>query len=160
MINDTLPDEARPALLKMAADIVAAYVTRNAITASELPAFIARTYASVAQLATGAASTVTKLPNEPAIPIKKSVTNDFIVCLEDGRKFTSLRRHLSTAHGMTPEDYRTKWGLPVNYPMAAPAYTAVRSTLAKQSGLGQKTDPHSPNTRRGTQRSVSQRLLR
>ena len=142
MTSDTLPDNAipSPALLEMAASIVSAYVTRNAITASELPAFIAQTYSSVAQIATGPVLPAVEPPKEPAVPIKKSVTNDFIVCLEDGKKFKSLRRHLSTAYGITPQEYRSKWGLPVDYPMVAPSYAAVRSSLAKQAGLGQKAE--------------------
>ena len=135
--DHTVPN---PAHLEMAASIVSAYVTRNAITASELPAFIAQTYSGIAQIATGPVAPAVEPSKEPAVPIKKSVSNDFIICLEDGKKFKSLRRHLSTAYAMTPQEYRSKWGLPFDYPMVAPAYAAVRSSLAKQAGLGQKAE--------------------
>ncbi len=127
-----------PALLQMAADIVSAYVVRNAVPATELPALIAQTHSSLAQLASGTVVPAVEPPKEPAVPIKKSVTNDYIICLEDGKKFKSLKRHLSTAFKMTPQEYRSKWGLPPDYPMVAPDYAAVRSGLAKQAGLGQK----------------------
>lgn len=78
-------------------------------------------------------------PLKPAVHVKKSVTPDYIVCLEDGKKFKSLKRHLATSHGLTPDEYRTKWGLPADYPMVAPAYSAARSALAKSTGLGRKT---------------------
>ncbi len=127
-----------PALLKMAADIVSAYVVRNAVPASELPALIAQTHSSLARLANGTVVPAVEPPKEPAVPVKKSITNDYIICLEDGKKFKSLKRHLATAFGLTPQVYRSKWGLPPDYPMVAPGYAAVRSGLAKQAGLGQK----------------------
>ena len=127
-----------PALLKMAADIISAYVVRNAVPAAELPALIAQIHSCLAKLASGSVAPAVEPPKEPAVAVKKSVTNDYIICLEDGKKFKSLKRHLSTAFKMTPQEYRTKWGLPYDYPMVAPSYSSVRSGLAKQAGLGQK----------------------
>ena len=120
----------------LAADIVAAYVSNNSVQAAELPALIQSVHASLMEAAAGLVEAPADAPKEPAVPIKKSVTNDHIVCLEDGKKFKSLKRHLSTAFGLTPSAYRTKWGLPNDYPMVAPAYAAQRSALAKQIGLG------------------------
>ena len=127
-----------PALLQMAAEIISAYVVRNAVPAAELPALIAQIHSSLAKLASGSVAPAVEPPKEPAVAVKKSVTSDYIICLEDGKKFKSLKRHLSTAYKMTPQEYRSKWGLPHDYPMVAPGYSSVRSGLAKQAGLGQK----------------------
>ena len=121
--------------MALAADIVAAYVSNNSVQAAELPALIQSVHASLMKAA-GSAEPPVEAPKEPAVPIKKSVTNDHIVCLEDGKKFKSLKRHLATSYDLTPAAYRTKWGLPPDYPMVAPAYAAQRSELAKAAGLG------------------------
>ena len=117
--------------------IVSAYVSHNSMRAADLPEFIAAVHASIRQLAKGPAVPEVKQPDTPAVPVKKSVNRDFIICLEDGKKFKSLRRHLSSFHHLTPDEYRAKWNLPSDYPMVAPAYSATRSQLAKDSGLGQ-----------------------
>ena len=122
--------------LDRAVGIVAAYVSNNSLRASDLPDLIASVHSSIRQLAQGQAPVPAAAPATPSVPIKKSVTKDYVVCLEDGKHFKSLRRHLSSFHSMTPEQYRTKWDLPSDYPMVAPSYSATRSRLAKDSGLG------------------------
>ena len=122
-----------------AATIISSYVTKNALPQSELPSFISSIYRALQQLSTGETSSAKAEPTaplSPAVPIKKSVTDEHIICLEDGKKFKSLKRHLKSAFGMTPEDYRQKWGLARDYPMVAPSYSATRSQLAKTIGLG------------------------
>ena len=153
MTNLASHRESRQALLVLASNIVSAYVSRNALTAAELPAFIAETYANVARIATGSVVANVEPPKEPAVSIRKSVTNDHIVCLEDGKKFKSLKRHLAANHGITPQEYRKKWGLPVDYPMVAPSYAAVRSSLAKEVGFGQKADAAKPATKKKSSKS-------
>jgi len=123
-------------LIGMTADIVAAYVGANSVETSELPALIQSVHRAMVNVAAGAEA-VEAAPKEPAVSIKKSITADFLICLEDGRKFKSLKRHLRTKYNMSPEDYRTKWGLAKDYPMVAPNYAKARSELAKQMGLGQ-----------------------
>ncbi len=118
----------------LAADIVSAYVTRNNVPASELPALIASTHSALLKLSAPSQPEPVKL--EPPVPIRKTVTPDHIISLEDGRPYRSLKRHL-TSRGLTPEDYRRKWGLPHDYPMVAANYAAQRSELAKSIGLGQ-----------------------
>lgn len=122
-------------LVEMTAEIVSAYVSANSIPPQELPALIRTIYASLNELS-GAARAGSEPAQEPAVPIKKSVTPDYIVCLEDGKKFKSLKRHLRTRYSMSPDEYRAKWGLPHDYPMVAPNYAKERSTLAKRMGLG------------------------
>jgi len=124
-------------LIGLVADIVSAYVSNNSVPASDLPALIATTHAAIAGLGSEPAAPVEEKPT-PAISIKKSITPDFLICLEDGKKFKSLKRHLRTAYNLSPEDYRARWGLPPDYPMVAPAYAEARSTLAKKMGLGQQ----------------------
>lgn len=124
-------------IIELTADIVAAYVSRNAVPAAHLPELIASIYSSMRGLG-DASATVPTEPLKPAVPIKKSVQDDYIVCLEDGKKFRSLRRHIGTHFNLTPDEYRAKWGLPGDYPMVAPNYAAARSALAKASGLGRK----------------------
>jgi predicted transcriptional regulator len=120
--------------------IVAAYVGNNSLRAADLPELIGSVHLAINRLAgTSQEPAAAKTPDSPAIAVKKSVTRDYIVCLEDGKKFKSLRRHLSSFHGLTPEAYRAKWNLPSDYPMVAPTYSATRSQLAKESGLGQVT---------------------
>lgn len=123
--------------LDLTADVVAAFVGNNSVPASELPNLIATVHGALLGLAKPAPVAVEEAA-KPAVAIKKSVTPDFIVCLEDGLKFKSLKRHLRTRYSMTPEEYRAKWGLPNDYPMVAPSYAAARSNLAKKMGLGQQ----------------------
>jgi len=123
--------------VELAAEIVSAYVSNNSVPASELPALLSDVHAAIVRVASGAAAAAPE-PAKPAIAPKKSITNDYIVCLEDGRKFKSLKRHLRTQYNLSPEQYREKWGLPPDYPMVAPAYAKARSALAKQMGLGQQ----------------------
>ncbi len=126
--------------IEMAADIVSAYVSKNSIPPSDLPALIDAVHKALGAITTGKRTGESEPAPElkPAVPIKKSVTDDFLICLEDGKRFKSLRRHLSTTYNMTPEAYREKWNLPKDYPMVAPSYAAVRSNLAKAAGLGNR----------------------
>ena len=123
--------------IELAADIVSAYVSNNSVASSDLPALIGEVHGALMRVAGGAVEAPVEAP-KPAVPIKKSVTPDFIICLEDGKKFKSLKRHLRTQYNMTPEQYREKWGLPADYPMVAPNYAKARSQLAKEMGLGQQ----------------------
>ena len=123
-------------LIEMTAEIVASYVENNTISTTDLPALIQSVHRALNSVSSGAEA-VEAAPKEPAVPIRRSITPDFLVCLEDGRKFKSLKRHLRTKYNMSPEDYRTKWGLAKDYPMVAPNYAKARSDLAKQMGLGQ-----------------------
>ncbi|MEP9349961.1 MucR family transcriptional regulator [Xanthobacter sp. KR7-225] len=134
-VSETATTAQAPSHIDFTADIVAAYVSNNSVSAAELPALIEAVHRVLGQLGTPAAQPVEE--QKPAVPIKKSVTPEYIICLEDGKKFKSLKRHLRTSYGMTPEAYREKWGLPKDYPMVAPAYAAARSELAKNMGLGQ-----------------------
>jgi predicted transcriptional regulator len=115
---------------------VSAYVGNNAVSAGDLPALIQAVHGALTGVS-GQAEVVEAAPKEPAVPIKRSITPEFLICLEDGRKFKSLKRHLRTKYNMSPEDYRAKWGLAKDYPMVAPNYAKARSDLAKQMGLGQ-----------------------
>ena len=123
-------------VIEMTADIVSAYVGNNTVPAADLPALIQSIHRALAGISAGTEIAETA-PKEPAVPIRRSITPDFLVCLEDGRKFKSLKRHLRTKYNMSPEEYRAKWGLPKDYPMVAPNYAKARSDLAKQMGLGQ-----------------------
>lgn len=123
--------------IELAADIVSAYVSNNSVPASDLPSLINEVHSALLRVTSGTAPAVVETP-KPAVPAKKSVTNDYIVCLEDGRKFKSLKRHLRTQFNMSPDEYREKWGLAPDYPMVAPNYAKARSNLAKQMGLGQQ----------------------
>jgi predicted transcriptional regulator len=122
-------------LVALTADVVSAYVSHNPVPAAELPALIAQIHTSLRILATGNSAEPQELQT-PAVPITKSLTSDHIICMEDGKKFKSLKRHLMTEHGMTPDAYKGKWKLPADYPMVAPNYAAVRSKLAIRLGLG------------------------
>jgi len=122
--------------LQVTAEIVAAYVGKNALAMSELPSLIAQVHAAVERL-TGEAEVAPQGP-APAVPVRRSVHDEYIVCLEDGKKFKSLKRHLRAQYGMTPKEYREKWGLPGDYPMVAPNYARKRSQLARNMGLGQQ----------------------
>jgi predicted transcriptional regulator len=116
--------------------IVASYVANNTVAPKDLPELIDSVYKALGSA--GSAPVVTA-PQEPAVPIKKSVTPDYLVCLEDGKKVKMLKRHLRTAYNLSPSEYRAKWGLPADYPMAAPNYAAQRSEMAKRFGLGRKS---------------------
>jgi predicted transcriptional regulator len=123
--------------IELAADIVSAYVSNNSVPAGDLPGLISEVYNALLRVGSGSPAAPAE-PPKPAIAVKRSVTNDYIICLEDGKKFKSLKRHLRTQYGLSPEDYREKWGLAADYPMVAPNYAKARSTLAKQMGLGQQ----------------------
>ena len=123
--------------IETTAEIVAAYVSRNSVPVSELPNLIRSVHDSLSKLGSAPAAEAPTLKREPAVSIRKSVTDEFIISLEDGRKFRSMKRYLAGL-GMTPADYRAKWGLPADYPMVAPAYAKARSELAKSRGLGRR----------------------
>src|SRR5215472_4947965 len=151
--------EANPVeLLPLASEIVAAHVANNKITPAELPQLIREVYQALVQASAGETGPIPR--GDPAVPIKKSVTPDFIVCLEDGEKMKMLKRHLRTAHGMSLDQYRQRGGLPADYPMTAPNYTKTRSKLAKQIGLGttrRRRRTHALSTKRS---SRSKRMTR
>jgi predicted transcriptional regulator len=123
--------------IQLMANIVSAYVSNNTVSSAEIPNLIAQVYSALMRISSGQVATPAE-PLKPAVAVKRSVTPEYIVCLEDGKKFKSLKRHLRTQYGITPEQYREKWGLPADYPMVAPNYAAARSQLAKQMGLGQQ----------------------
>jgi predicted transcriptional regulator len=134
-----MESQNRDDLVHLAADIVAAYVTHNKIESSAISKLIEDVHTALVRAP--AAATPEQKPLVPAVPIRKSVTPDYIISLEDGRKFKSLKRHLQGTYGMTPDEYRAKWGLPRDYPMVAPNYARARSDLAKKMGLGRKAAP-------------------
>src|ERR1700742_2119957 len=123
--------------IELAAEIVSAYVSNNSVPSSELPSLLSEVHAALVRVSTGALPVVVEAP-KPAVPPKKSITSDYIICLEDGRKFKSLKRHLRTQYNLSPEEYREKWGLPSNYPMVAQAHAKARAVLAEQMGPGRK----------------------
>ena len=122
-------------LISLTSDIICAYVSNNAVSSSELPGIIGEIHEALSR-ASQRTGTIEREELKPAVALKKSVTPDYIICLEDGKKFKSLKRHLRTHYNLSPEEYREKWGLPHDYPMVAPNYAAARSQLAKQMGLG------------------------
>lgn len=124
------------ALIELTAEVVSAYVSNNPVPVGELPGLIDRVHAALQGTIGGPVAKPEEL--KPAVPVRKSITPDYIVSLEDGKKFKSLKRHLATHYGLTPDEYRAKWGLPADYPMVAPNYAAARSALAKTMGLGRK----------------------
>jgi len=123
--------------IQLTANIVSAYVSNNTVASAEIPNIINQIYSTLVRISNGQVI-VSAAPLKPAVPIKRSVTTEYLVCLEDGKKFKSLKRHLRTRYGLSPEQYREKWGLPPDYPMVAPNYAATRSQLAKRMGLGQQ----------------------
>jgi predicted transcriptional regulator len=123
-------------LLALTSEIVAAHVSNNAVPSGELSGLIETVFGTLSQL--GGEPAEPEVEAKPAVPVKRSVTDDYLVCLEDGKKLKMLKRHLKTAYDMTPEDYRAKWGLPHDYPMVAPNYAKKRQELAKKIGLGRK----------------------
>jgi predicted transcriptional regulator len=132
-----MTEPAAKSFIELTANIVSAYVSNNPTPASELPALINQIHAALLKVSTGR-SELPLEPAKPAVPVKKSMTADYLICLEDGKRFKSLKRHLRTRYGMTPEQYRDKWNLPADYPMVAPNYAVARSQLAKKMGLGQQ----------------------
>jgi predicted transcriptional regulator len=134
----TMSETGGTQFIELTADIVSAYVSNNSVSAGDIPSLISEVHSALLKVSSGKEVQVAPEPPKPAIAVKKSVTDDYIICLEDGKKFKSLKRHLRTAYNMSPEQYREKWGLPSDYPMVAPNYAEARSRLAKQMGLGQK----------------------
>ena len=132
-----MSEPAGKTLIELTASIVAAYVSNNATPAAEIPALIGQVHAALQRVSGGKPEVVPE-PSRPAVSLKRSMTPEFLICLEDGKKFKSLKRHLRAQYGMTPEQYRDKWGLPADYPMVAPKYAEARSQLAKKMGLGQQ----------------------
>jgi predicted transcriptional regulator len=128
-------------LFKLTASIVSAYVSHNSVPSAELLALIGQVHAALTRVSSGHGEALGNALR-PAIPVKQSIAPDYIICLEDGKKFKSLKRHLRTQYNLTPEQYREKWGLGSDYPMVAPNYAAARSRLAKQMGLGQQRARH------------------
>ena len=128
--------EESSAKLEMTAAIASAFVSNNSVSQADLPSLIQAIYKTINEIGTGVPAEAAPA-QAPAVSIRRSITPDHLVCLEDGLKFKSLKRHLRTKFGMSPEEYRAKWGLPNDYPMVSPAYAASRSALAKASGLGQ-----------------------
>ena len=131
-----MAEEQNSQLIELTAEIAASYVANNTVSGSDLPALINGIHAALKGVGQPSVAAVEERPT-PAVSIRKSLGEDFLICLEDGRKFKSLKRHLRTKYNMSPEDYRAKWGLPKDYPMVAPSYAAARSALAKEMGLGQ-----------------------
>ena len=137
-MSETMPSPLAQA--ELTTELVSAYVSRNAVPVGELPGLIRSIHQSLVGLGTPAAPEAAAEPLKPAVPVKKSITEDYIISLEDGRKLKSMKRYLAGL-GMTPAEYRAKWGLPADYPMVAPAYAKQRSELAKPLGLGRKAEP-------------------
>ncbi|TPI65545.1 transcriptional regulator [Mesorhizobium sp. B3-1-3] len=132
-------DQNQISLIELTTDIVAAYVQRNAVPVAGLPDLIASVNSALSQVNNPAPAQ--KEPQKPAVNPKRSVFPDYIISLEDGRKYKALKRHLRTAHNLSAEEYREKWGLPKDYPMVAPSYSATRAAMAKSFGLGRKAAP-------------------
>jgi predicted transcriptional regulator len=124
--------------IELTAKIVSAYVSNNSVASSDVPSLISQVHSALLRVANSGPAPVSAEAFKPAVPVKRSITAEYIVCLEDGKRFKSLKRHLRTQYGMTPDQYRAKWNLPPEYPMVAPNYAAARSQLAKQMGLGQQ----------------------
>ena len=142
-----LESDIAETLITLTSDIVAAHVSNNSVSVDEVPALITNVYGALASL--GSAPIVEE-KLEPAVSVRSSVKSDHIVCLEDGKKMKMLKRHLMTDHGLTPAEYRARWGLPADYPMVAPDYAEKRRVLAKQIGLGRK-----PGQKRGRRRKAA-----
>lgn len=146
--------ESHAHAVELSADIVSAYVSNNSVTPADLISLIASVHASLVKLGSEPEA-ATPVVLVPAVPIRKSVTPNGIICLEDGKVFKSLKRHLGTSYGMTPAEYRTKWGLPSDYPMVAPAYAEARSALAKSMGLGRKAAASPVKAKRAAKASLA-----
>ena len=149
------PDTFNPGganIVELTADVVSAYVSNNSVGASEIPTIIAGVYAALKALSAGQPQEVAE-ELKPAVSVRKSITPDYIISLEDGRKFKSMKRHIGLL-GMTPDEYRVKWGLPKDYPMVAPNYSAKRSQLARDNGLGRKAAEVAAKGRRASRPKV------
>ncbi len=140
----SLPPSA-PLRYGMTSEIVAAYVSHNNVPAAEVASLIRSVHEALVSVAARPVAVPEPEPLKPAVPIRTSVHDEFIVCLENGKRFKSLKRHLFTAYGLTPEQYRKRWGLPKDYPMVAPAYAQTRSSLARRMGLGRKSEGARPD---------------
>lgn len=138
MEQETKFELPRNELRQLVADVVSAYVSYNTLPNSDLPALIDTVYATLASIDKGAGREVETESQKPAVPIRRSVQNDYIVCLEDGKELKMLKRYLRTRYNLTPDEYRRKWGLASDYPMVAPSYSDLRSNFAKQIGLGRR----------------------
>ena len=138
MDDDPRTSKSSTSVLRMASEIVSAYVSHNALPAAHIPELIQTVYKSLSDMEQSQGN-VAKEPLKPAVPIRRSITPEHIICLEDGKKLKMLKRHLRTTYNMTPDDYRKKWGLAGDYPMVAPNYAAQRSDFAKRIGLGRKS---------------------
>ena len=132
-----MSDPAGKSYIDLTANIVSAYLSNNPTPASEIPNLISQVHSALLRVSSGRSEAPLE-PSKPAVSVKKSIAPDYLVCLEDGKRFKSLKRHLRTQYNMTPEQYREKWGLPPEYPMVAPNYAVARSQLAKKMGLGQQ----------------------
>jgi predicted transcriptional regulator len=137
MTEETGGGASRLDVLRMTVDIVAAYVSRNPLETSQIPDVIRRVFDTLTSVP-GSYAEASAAPRAPAVPVRRSVMADYIVCLEDGRKLKMLKRHLKTAFNLTPDEYRSRWNLPPDYPMVAPNYAQRRSDFAKKIGLGRK----------------------
>ena len=137
-MTETQQGPSQQLLVELTADIVAAYVSNHVVQVSDLTNLIADVHLALNNTASPTPAPVVVEKPKPPVPIRKSIEDDYLICLEDGQKFKSLKRHLMTHYNMTPEEYREKWGLPADYPMVAPAYAEARSRLAKEMGLGQR----------------------
>jgi predicted transcriptional regulator len=147
-----MSDDPKTELLTLTTDIVAAHVGHNRVAVAELPALIASVHAALSGL--GGASEPPETPDQkPAVSVRASIKPDYLVCLEDGKKLTMLKRYLQTNFGMTPQEYRAKWKLPADYPMVAPNYAEKRRTLAKAIGLGRKRGAEAPASKRGRKKA-------
>ncbi|MFN3230788.1 MAG: MucR family transcriptional regulator [Alphaproteobacteria bacterium] len=137
MSNEPEENVERSEILALTSDIVSSHVANNSVAMADVPHLIEQVFQTLSKLGTTAPEVAVEKP-KPAVPIRRSITPDYIICLEDGKKLKMLKRHLRTAYNMSPEEYREKWGLPADYPMVAPNYAAQRRTLAKKIGLGTK----------------------
>lgn len=157
MIEQVLRDQTT----SLTAEIVSAYVSNNPVPAAELANLIGDIHRSLTSLRAGGTEAPAE-PPKPAVPVKRSVHDDYIVCLEDGKKFKSLKRHIGVHYGLTPDEYRQKWNLPADYPMVAPSYAAARSALAKTMGLGRKKveTPVPPPAKRGRKKAVGEQAVK
>jgi predicted transcriptional regulator len=144
-MSDKLTPSSHGQVLRMVTDVISSYLKKNPVPSGDLPNVISSIYGAL--IAPHAPVEAPEQRPEPAVPVRRSVTPDYIICLEDGKKLKMLKRHLATAYGMTPDDYRQRWGLPPEYPMVAPNYAAQRSTLAKQIGLGSRARGEQKPTR-------------
>lgn len=135
--KDALVDEQKGDMVDLTSEIICSYVANNSIPVDDLPKLIGQIHATLVSIS-GAQPKIVQEPQKPAVSIKRSITPDYLVCLEDGQKFKSLKRHLRSKYNLSPDEYRAKWRLPSDYPMVAPNYAAARSKLAMKMGLGQK----------------------